>query len=99
MGVDIPEDCNSCWLPGKRCNLWLATDVGERHRGCSIRPLPEKHGGLVDVDALKTYFRQGLKDARPEFIYSDWLALTEDIINGLLVDLNKAPIIVEAEGE
>lgn len=20
MGVDIPEDCDSCWLPGKHCN-------------------------------------------------------------------------------
>lgn len=47
MGVDIPEDCDSCWLPGKHCNLWLATDVGERHRGCPLRSLPEKHGRLI----------------------------------------------------
>lgn len=53
IGVDIPEDCDSCWLPGKHCNLWLATDVGERHRGCPIRPLPEKHGRLIDGDAMK----------------------------------------------
>lgn len=54
MGVDIPEDCDSCWLPGKHCNLWLATDVGERHRGCPIRPMPEKHGRLIDASELET---------------------------------------------
>ena len=58
MGVDIPEDCDSCCLPGKYCNLWLATDVGERHRGCPIRPLPEKHGRLGDLDKLEDVFWQ-----------------------------------------
>ena len=53
IGVDLPEDCDSCWLPGKDCNLWLQTDVGERHKDCPLRPLPEKHGRLIDADEIE----------------------------------------------
>jgi len=51
-GVEVPKDCDSCWLPERICNLWLATDLNKRHSGCPIRPLPEKHGRLIDGDAL-----------------------------------------------
>lgn len=71
MGVDIPEDCDSCWLPGKHCNLWLATDVGERHRGCPLRPLPEKHGRLIDGDELA----DGCDDPH----WCRWLSEIEDM--------------------
>ena len=32
--------------------MWLETDVKKRHSDCPIRPLPEKHGRLIDADAL-----------------------------------------------
>ena len=86
MGVDIPEDCDSCWLPGKYCNLWLATDVGERHRGCPIHPLPEKHGRLADVDAIM----EEIKNSR--IFKGDYLIALMDIVDG-------ARTIVEAEGD
>lgn len=87
MGVDIPEDCDSCWLPGKHCNLWLAIDVGERHRGCPLRPLPEKHGRLGDLDAIKNKLAE---DKREAFTKHDvWLMLSR----------YGAETIVEAEGE
>lgn len=80
IGVDIPEDCDSCWLPGKYCNLWLATDVGERHRGCPLRPLPEKHGRLGDLDRLmKVYesheFSSDMGDAME--ILENWSTIVE----------------------
>lgn len=87
MGVDLPEDCDSCWLPGKHCNLWLATDVGERHRGCPLRPLPEKHGRLGDLDEIMNKL---IKDKREAFTkHSVWLMLSH----------YGAETIVEAEGE
>lgn len=92
MDVDIPEDCDSCWLPGKHCNLWLATDVGERHRGCPIRPLPEKHGDLVDIsqEVNIEYF----DDMNQEW---SWKAGT--VADALVVCEEFPMTIVEAEGE
>lgn len=49
-GVDVPSDCDGCWH--RTCNLWLQADVGKRHKDCPISPLPEKHGRLIDGDAL-----------------------------------------------
>lgn len=49
--IYAPSDCDSCWHP--RCNLWLQTDVRTRHKDCPISALPEKHGRLIDGDALK----------------------------------------------
>lgn len=90
MGVDIPEDCDSCWLPGKHCNLWLATDVGERHRGCPLRPLPEKHGRIVDVGPLEVV-AYSLKDHEGESF--------DEGVGYILEKLDALPTIVEAEGE
>ena len=90
MGVDIPEDCDSCWLPGKHCNLWLATDVGERHRVCPLRPLPEKHGRLIDAQYFdEMHFVDGLREG--DKLYVPFIEVSEIIF--------KAPTIVEAEGE
>ena len=49
--IDVPSDCDGCWHP--TCNLWLQTDVGKRHKDCPISPMPEKHGRLIDADAMK----------------------------------------------
>lgn len=58
MGMEIPKDCDSCWLPERICNLWLATDLNKRHSGCPIRPLPEKHGRLIDAEAYATEMKK-----------------------------------------
>lgn len=52
LGMDMPEDCDSCFVPAWHCNLWLRVDVGSRHEDCPLRSLPEKHGDLIDRDAL-----------------------------------------------
>lgn len=52
LGMEMPKDCDSCWVPGQVCNLWLKTDVGKRNRECPIRLLPDAHGDLIDRDAL-----------------------------------------------
>lgn len=83
MGVEMPKDCDSCWLPERICNLWLATDLNKRHSGCPIRPLPEKHGRLIDGDEVKTAFPCG------ESVRTECVRATID----------NMPTIVEAEGE
>lgn len=57
--------------------------TGKRPDWCPIRPLPEKHGRLIDANALVGRFE-------PKQAY-----FTEAIIN----KLGTAPVIVEAEGE
>lgn len=58
-GMEIPEDCDSCFVPSSHCNLWLQVDVGYRHDDCPLRPLPEKHGRLIDDSQLRETFGMG----------------------------------------
>ena len=99
MGVDIPEDCDSCWVPGQVCNLWLATDVGERHRGCPLRPLPEKHGRLIDADALKKTFRDAMDDCEGDFKRKEDAEEVRRWVELLCRDFDAQPTIVEPEGK
>lgn len=46
-GINPPDDCDSCWFP--YCNLWLITDVGERHPEC---PIVEVKGRLINADDI-----------------------------------------------
>lgn len=85
MGVEIPKDCDSCWLPERICNLWLATDLNKRHSGCPLRPLPEKHGRLKDVDAIIEDIRKNSESYFADDFAHEWI--------------ERQPTIVEAEGE
>lgn len=68
-GVDVPSDCDGCWNP--KCNLWLQTDAGKRHKDCPISLLPEKHGRLIDGDELA----DGCDDPH----WCRWLSEIEDM--------------------
>lgn len=47
LGMEIPKSCESCGIP---CELWIRHKVGQRYPDCPLRPLPEKHGRLIDAD-------------------------------------------------
>lgn len=70
IGMDMPKSCRECCLEAlgyfcmpiesrnKDIDVWLRTqywrDIGERPDWCPIRPLPEKHGRLIDASELET---------------------------------------------
>ncbi len=64
-GLIMPDDCKECKVScetesGLHCLLvddgdkrgWKKIESGERPDWCPLRPLPEKHGRLIDADAL-----------------------------------------------
>ena len=52
-GMEMPKDCDSCKVGDVvGCSLWKPMDIGERHPDCPLVELPEKHGRLIDADAL-----------------------------------------------
>ena len=54
-GIEMPEDCFSCRLKEEGfCNLTdaVANDIYKRNDDCPLVELPEKHGRLIDADAL-----------------------------------------------
>lgn len=105
LGMEIPKSCESCGIP---CELWMRHKVGQRHHDCPLRPLPEKHGRLGDLDELKTSFADSINECKK------WIKeLEENGDNETLVLANQAfctfvkaalrlksiPTIVEAEGD
>lgn len=67
---------------------------------CPLRPLPEKHGKLIDADAFKTMCREAVEDIRDEvFLPQDIekVRALSEVIENLCLDLDEAPTIIEAE--
>lgn len=88
--IDVPSDCDGCWHP--TCNLWLQTDVGKRHKECPIRPMPEKHGRLIDVNDLKETLDYYIREA-------GWDEKTNRVLGWVKDEfIDSEPTIVEAEG-
>ena len=87
-GIDVPSDCDGCWHP--TCNLWHQTDVGERHRGCPLRPLPKEHGRLVDASKMDAVI-YSLKDHGDE-TFDDGVVFALEMLDSL-------PTVIEAEGD
>lgn len=104
-GIEIPENCFECpccrhdnrnGVQKEQCNLTLDVfDAGyyERFEGrahnCPLVTLSEKHGRLVDADALIAK-------------YGDWYTeegTEEGFIGTIEALLKDAPTVVEAEGE
>ena len=107
-GVEMPKDCDSCWLPERICNLWLATDLNKRHSGCPLRPLPEKHGRLGDLDELQSSLRESVDECKKwikeleKIGDNETLALANQAFCTFVeaaLRLKSIPTIVEAEGE
>ena len=124
LGMEMPKKCEDCEIEtcdenyygdefNHRCSL-LYKGYTRRCRNagrlddCPLRPLPEKHGRLGDLDKLKTSFADSINGCKK------WIKeLEEDGDNETLVIAKQAfctfvdaalrvksiPTIVEAEGD
>ena len=96
LNMEMPEivsDCplNSfgiCHARGKGpLNCWEASDAkGNLPDWCPLRPLPEKHGRMGDLDAIMNKLAEDKRDAFTK--HDVWLMLSK----------HGAPAIIEAEG-
>lgn len=94
-GMEMPTSCASCRMAvcfadtGKaKCYATLSyidPERGKRSYDCPLRPLPEKHGRLIDIDDLCS---KGFFVARVEWGGVQWRYSENDF-----------EPIVEAEGE
>ena len=95
-GMEMPENCAECkFLCSENFNSWCqVTDRDDVYTDaipdwCPLVELPEKHGKLVDADALIAK-------------YGDWYTeegKEEGFIGTLEMLIKDAPTVVEAEGE
>ncbi len=84
--IDICED--DYWLACNHPDILIGSYAHAIRKG--IR-LPEKHGRLIDADALTKELEQQEKyNTSPQFAME---------LTGILCDIRNAPTIVEAEGE
>ena len=120
LGMEMPENCHECRLCMQEADTELGvcaycglTGFGweaysDRPDWCHLRPLPEKHGRLGDLDELKTSFADSINECKK------WIKeLEENGDNETQVIANQAfctiveaalrlkssPNIVEAEGD
>lgn len=106
-GMKMPRNCSECpvALSGKYCRInktyttYIKLPIRPDH--CPLVELPEKHGRLVDADALHTLFKN-------QWHYLQCLNWDENPtaemkqtgINWCINTLHDdAPTIIEAEGE
>ena len=88
-GMEMPKSCASCRMAvcfadtGRaKCYATLSyidPERGKRSYDCPLRPLPEKHGRLIDADAMKRVWMGAridgdigmLLDARPTIVEAE----------------------------
>ena len=99
-GAIMPIDCDHCQFSDiNDCDLWMLTDVGNRHPECPLAGLPEKHGDLIDKDALKKDYRMGNDCNHCE---TGWKSCEYDRFYSKMDFcgwIDDAPVVIEAEGE
>lgn len=106
IGMEMPSCCSECEM-NYDClgcsairydsafdRLGFDMDT-ERLPDCPLRPLPEKHGRLIDAEALLARFPE------PNHENGGWLNPEEAWIHktGVWAKIRSAPTIVEAEGD
>lgn len=102
MGMEMPERCETCDLIcDDDSGLEVCCCTGEivdreeqaRPRWCPLRPLPEKHGRLIEDSHLKDTLDYYIREA-------GWDAKTNRVLGWVKDDfIDSEPTIVEAEGE
>lgn len=91
-GMKIPSDCDSCFIPGSFCPLWINTDVGSRHPDCPLIELPP-HGRCIDADEMFVEFvMEGQKSKRYK-LGEKWELNGEEIRSVI----SRLPTIIPAE--
>lgn len=105
MGMEMPENCHECRLCAQEadtefgvCAYCEATGkqweaYSYRPDWCPLRPLPEKHGRLIEDSHLKDTLDYYIREA-------GWDAKTNRVLGWVKDDfIDSEPTIVEAEGE
>lgn len=89
-GLIIPDGIYTCDCPPTRgMNITRAIEEDCKHPDCPLVELPEKHGRLIDADALIDKCGDWYTEEGKE----------EGFIGTLEMLLKDAPTVVEAEGE
>ncbi len=89
-GLIMPDDIYVCDCPPTRgMDITRAIEEDCKHPDCQLVELPEKHGRLIDKDAL----------IREHFSPEHRIALSEANKTWMRKIINDTPTIVEAEGE
>ena len=86
-GVEMPECCAGCfaisdslgWCKASGNDIYSPFSMDGRPSFCPLRPMPEKHGRLIDADAMKRIW-MGVRidgdigmllDARPTIVEAE----------------------------
>ncbi|MBP3674530.1 MAG: hypothetical protein J6J18_11955 [Oscillospiraceae bacterium] len=107
MGMDYPKHCFQCLFKHSGISDFCTIedrdfddeDFEDLEREdwhpdwCPLRPLPEKHGRLIDADAF-------IGTIRPIVEEDDYAVCTFRTVKELMTEhIDEAPTIVETEGE
>ena len=79
-GMKMPDSCYHCKI-AESCGHYIANYIDRRHPECPLIALPDKHGRLVDADAL---------DPDADYYDGDYWAYS-------VAQVCNAPTIVESE--
>lgn len=99
-GMKIPSDCDSCFIPGSFCPLWINTDVGSRHPDCPLVELPP-HGDLIENSVIKKAINDACAECKEACIEFDGFFADCDqcIFHDVKKALVNAPTIIPASCE
>ncbi len=103
MGMQMPKRCFECPIIDATDGFWCSAadkDLRQEHGinlskpdWCPLRPLPEKHGRLIDADAF-------IGTIRPIVEEDDYAGCTFRTVKELMTEhIDEAQTIVEADGE
>lgn len=102
-GMDIPESCGKCdfnvsSLYCKRTRSEIDRDYEHRERlsDCPISAFPDKHGRLIDADALIKFVEDRYEITWESDCYEGGI---KDACSDILEKIDTMPTVIEAEGE
>lgn len=96
MGATAAETCGKCDLSVQRGGQ-LTCPYREKNGGeCPVKPLPEKHGRLIDADALKNHsdIMVAIATATGDNVTAHIYVHIASVVSDEII----APTIIEAEG-
>lgn len=105
-GMEMPECCAGCfaisdnlgWCKASGNDIYSPFSMDGRPSFCPLRPMPEKHGRLIDRKELEKAILKWLPPdpcGREEMEYP----FETDICVSMMMEIGDQETIVEAEGE
>ena len=88
LGMEMPDNCEDCFAYWRNAYCTISNVQKGRkdmQNLCPLRPLPEKHGRLIDADALMRDVRKNSESYFADDFAHQWV--------------DYPPTIIEAEGE